>query len=262
MARPYSKLKLDRCDANGNIQPDGTYIYISFDWNLPGVDSITVGYKEVGSNDDFSLTNVQFTGESGSVEEYLGNGTINQNQSYLIHLRLSSETHPGFIGDFILPVAFYTMNVSADGKSVGFGQKAPPTTNPSGLVSFAGDVKGLFVKLWENPSPSSPFAPDYITTLQNSGLTDSMAFLLVILGADTSGVRENTVIIPLIPGSYTTFMSTGDFSVYRRITYVLEGVPTPTLYFEQGWRQNGTGTWAKDDTAQIPVAIYGIKGGS
>lgn len=262
MAFPYSNLKIGRCDANGNVQPDGTYIYISFDWAVDGANKITVGYREVGSSENYTITNVEFSGESGTVREILGNGTISPNKSYSVSLSIDSATSSGVSATYVVPVAFYTMNVSADGKSVGFGQKASPTTNSSGLVSFAGDVSGLFTKIWENPSQSSAFEPQYLEALGQYGLTDSMMFLLVILGADTTGTRKNTVIVPVIPGSYTTFMSTGDFSVYRRITYSFETGPGPTLYFEKGWRQNGTEAWAVDNTAQIPIAIYGIKGGS
>ena len=205
-------------------------------------------------------------------------GGFEQSNTYDIRIEVTDDAGSTAIYDYQLPSAECIVNLSASGKGIGIGKFAEEddlldvawstrvrkTLQVDGKASFGGEqiVNGMFtgyaqnhILLWENKNPTSEFPAG---TIEIPGMPNDVIQLQVTFGADNTGVRLNTHIIPCIEGMHITFESTGDFSVYRRLGF--ETSDFSIIKVDAAWKQTGTGSWAVNNTSQIPRRIVGVRG--
>ena len=124
-----TKFSVNRCDANGNITDEGTYLLFAFNWSCyETVTEILLSWASADGEVTGSQT-VTASGTSGTVSEIVGNGTITTEKTFTVNAVVTdsqSTTKTGSIGCVELPLeAVYD---EATGKyGVAFGKVAELT---------------------------------------------------------------------------------------------------------------------------------------
>jgi len=127
------------------------------------------------------------------------------------------------------------------------------STNVSGTVKDALNKAGKYTKLWENPNPSSAFAPQSVTLLSSD-----YDFLLIdyCMSSSVSAnyhmaqmcFKDNTGILDLAYGTGTTALN----------AYRLFSINGTSVYFDNCYWATSASSEI-DNNRNIPTAIYGIK---
>lgn len=144
-------VKVDRCNSSGELNDDGKYLTISFDWkidaeNSGGLKSITISYK-LSTNTTWTNYPITASGTSGSVtNKVYGLGLLNTEVPYDVKVTVTDNkgSEPG-VYTTILPATKYIIDFSPQG-GVGFGRPAPAEQIVSFNVPMVIDGIDMFFK--------------------------------------------------------------------------------------------------------------------
>lgn len=117
----------DRCDADGVIVDEGTYVKVIFDWALDtvysgGLESITISYK-LHTDETYTNIAVEATGMSGSVSQVIGNGLIDTEYEYDVRVTVTDDKGSSYSDQTIATLA-YIIDFLAGGSGVAIGKPA------------------------------------------------------------------------------------------------------------------------------------------
>lgn len=110
-------LKIDRCDANGNISDSGERAYISFDWKTSEANpTIEIAAGNLGKD------TISGSGTSGSVAKVLSM-TFSTDATYVVTVTVTDKVD-GFTATVTLNGSVFPIDVKARGKGISFGGPA------------------------------------------------------------------------------------------------------------------------------------------
>lgn len=129
-----SNLVAQRCTSAGVIDDSGTYAKVTFNWTK-GVEesgavnpsSIKVGYKLTTAS-SYTFTNASDL-TSGTVSIVIGSGNLSNDNTYDVEVIVSTSGHPDITGFTYISTSYFCIDVSPNGRSIGFGRSAPENKN-------------------------------------------------------------------------------------------------------------------------------------
>lgn len=116
-----NNLLVDRCDSNGSLNDDGSYVHLTFDWmSDEAVTSIEFRYKSE-SDTNWTISNISASGTEGSVDKIYSDIDPEKKYTYAITVQTadSENIRPG-----IIPSAFYISDQKTGGRGASFGRTA------------------------------------------------------------------------------------------------------------------------------------------
>lgn len=134
-----TNLAVNRCDANGNVRNDGTYLLYSFKWSCyENVTGISLNWASA-DNEVTGSQAITASGTSGTVSVIVGNGTITTEKTFTVNVVVTDSqttTATRSIGSIKIPFeAVYDPETGEYG--ISFGKQAELT----GVADFGYDAK-------------------------------------------------------------------------------------------------------------------------
>lgn len=122
-----TNLNVERCTENGTSSDEGTYIEVSFNWELDvtysgGMDYIRIGYKR-SSDAEYTTSDYTPTGMTGSFDEVVGGGTIDTEYVYDVQVIVKDQKGNTTINRTISSLA-YIIDFLSGGGGVAIGKPA------------------------------------------------------------------------------------------------------------------------------------------
>lgn len=141
-----TNISVDRCYSSGEIADDGTYLKVSFNYQLDsvysgGMDYIQLGYKLSSAASYANLSTYTPSAMSGSFSQIIGSGLIETEYAYDIQIIVKDQKGSSTIVRSVAPLS-YIIDFSPEG-GVAIGKPAPsdksfeidvPTTFDGGLA--------------------------------------------------------------------------------------------------------------------------------
>lgn len=129
-----------RCDSTGAVNEDGKYVKASFDWSTDKtVTSIKIEWK-TQSADTWTSAAVTASGTSGTVNQVVGSGTLDNETSYIFRACVDdsgADDSITYSSQITVGTAKYPIDVKKNGTGVSFGKAA----EIDGVADFAYKVK-------------------------------------------------------------------------------------------------------------------------
>lgn len=157
IAPTITNVAVDRCDSAGTISDEGTYLKVSFNYQLDatysgGIDYIQLGYKLSSVGSYTNLSTYTPTGMSGSLTQVIGGGLIDTEYAYDVQILVKDHKGSSTVTRSVGPLA-YIIDFSPEG-GVAIGQPAEnskrfdvhipeyhhSTTNLNGQTNVGGPV--------------------------------------------------------------------------------------------------------------------------
>ncbi len=161
-----SNLSATRCNSAGDLSDSGKYAKVSFNWSQAILETgsqnpsaIQVGFK-LTTDTDYTYVNVSDL-TSGTISVIIGNGTLSEDSTFDIIAVVKSTGHTDVTAETYLSSSYFCIDVSPDGKAIGFGRSAPE------------DKSGFFCGL-------APYID--VDTTATSGIDNSLTTVLTNLG--------------------------------------------------------------------------------
>lgn len=122
-----TNLNVERCTEDGTSSDEGTYIEVSFNWELDvtysgGMDYIRIGYKR-SSDSAYTTSDYTPTGMTGSFDEIVGGGTIDTEYVYDVQIIVKDQKGNTTINRTISSLA-YIIDFLSGGGGVAIGKPA------------------------------------------------------------------------------------------------------------------------------------------
>lgn len=122
-----TNLDVERCTEDGTSSDEGTYIEVSFNWELDatysgGMDYIRIGYKR-SSDAEYTTSDYTPTGMTGSFDEVVGGGTIDTEYVYDVQVIVKDQKGNTTINRTISSLA-YIIDFLSGGGGVAIGKPA------------------------------------------------------------------------------------------------------------------------------------------
>lgn len=122
-----TNLNVERCTEDGTSSDEGTYIEVSFNWELDatysgGMDYIRIGYKK-SSDSEYITSDYTPTGMTGSFDEIVGGGTIDTEYVYDVQVIVKDQKGNTTINRSISSLA-YIIDFLSGGGGVAIGKPA------------------------------------------------------------------------------------------------------------------------------------------
>jgi len=268
-----------RCDAEGNAADDSSFCSVSARLSfssLGGENSCSLTAALCPKYGDFGAENPLESGKSGVI------AGAEADRSYQLRISAVDALGNSVSALRFLPTRRWAMKFSQSASAVAFG-KAPefdkcleipadweirrgeeilPWSIPEGsigaellspeLTELLSD-RPIFRCIWENASPSSSFAPQTVSV-------------------DTSGYRWLAIVYRMVSSSYrggVRFLSTASMG---DISHTMPGSSAATIRVRRfgvasggfqvyaGYKITGSLSAAEDNTAIIPVTVFGVGG--
>lgn len=141
-----TNISVDRCYSSGEIADDGTYLKVSFNYQLDsvysgGMDYIQLGYKLSSAASYTNLSTYTPSAMSGSFSQIIGSGLVETEYAYDIQIIVKDQKGSSTIVRSVAPLS-YIIDFSPEG-GVAIGKPAPsdksfeidiPTTFDGGLA--------------------------------------------------------------------------------------------------------------------------------
>lgn len=113
-------VKSDRCDNTGNLDEEGTYGLVTFDWSThSSVDDITIQYRPQSSSTSWTTVNVSASGTYGSVRRVIG-GSFDIETAYEVRITVTDSNGDGYY-DTTVPAMSYIIDFLKGGTGVAIG---------------------------------------------------------------------------------------------------------------------------------------------
>ena len=125
-----TNVAVDRCDSSGTIADDGTYLKVSFNYQLDatysgGMDYIQLGYKLSSASAYTNLSTYTPTEMSGSFSQVIGGGLVETEYAYDVQIIVKDKKGSTTLTRSVGPLA-YIIDFSPAG-GVSLGKPAPET---------------------------------------------------------------------------------------------------------------------------------------
>jgi uncharacterized repeat protein (TIGR02543 family) len=122
-----TNLDVERCTEDGTSSDEGTYIEVSFNWELDaiysgGMDYIRIGYKR-SSDSEYTTSDYTPTGMTGFFDEIVGEGTIDTEYVYDVQVIVKDQKGNTTINRSISSLA-YIIDFLSGGGGVAIGKPA------------------------------------------------------------------------------------------------------------------------------------------
>lgn len=122
-----TNLNVERCTEDGTSSDEGTYIEVSFNWELDttysgGMDYIRIGYKR-SSDAEYTTSDYTPTGMTGFFDEVVGGGTIDTEYVYDVQVIVKDQKGNTTINRTISSLA-YIIDFLSGGGGVAIGKPA------------------------------------------------------------------------------------------------------------------------------------------
>lgn len=112
---------VNRCDADGTSNDNGTYARVIFNWATDkAVSGISVAWVSASQN---GSTNISASGTSGNVNQIVGDGTLSTDSTYTFTITVSDSDGTSSVQG-ILNGTLFAIDFLAGGKGVAFGKPA------------------------------------------------------------------------------------------------------------------------------------------
>lgn len=148
-----TNVSVDRCHSSGEIADDGTYLKVSFTYQLDavysgGMDYIQLGYKLSSAASYTNLSTYTPSTMSGSFSQIIGSGLVETEYAYDIQIIVKDQKGSSTIVRSVAPLS-YIIDFSPEG-GVAIGKPAPsdksfeidiPTTFDDGLAINVGGTQ-------------------------------------------------------------------------------------------------------------------------
>lgn len=144
-----TNVSVDRCDSSGEIADDGTYLKISFTYQLDpvysgGMDYIQLGYKLSSDGSYTNLSTYTPSEMSGSFNQIIGGGLVETEYAYDIRIIVKDQKGSSTIVRSVGPLN-YIIDFSPSG-GVAIGKPAPSNRSLEVAIPAAFD-NGLSINL-------------------------------------------------------------------------------------------------------------------
>lgn len=114
-----------RCNSNGIISEDGTYVIVKFNWATDfDVTDIQIEWKT--QNGTWSTMAISASGTSGTVTKIVGDGLLNNETSYIFRAYVKDRDIDGttYTPQILISTAKYPFDVKRYGAGIAFGKAA------------------------------------------------------------------------------------------------------------------------------------------
>lgn len=119
-----TNLSVDRCMSDGILSDDGTYALVNFNWACDHtLISIAIDYKSTTETEWISGSTITSTGTNGTIEQIIGNGTLNADHTYDIRVIVTDATD-STTKPTLLPGVNYVIDILKGGKGIAFNKPA------------------------------------------------------------------------------------------------------------------------------------------
>lgn len=270
-----TNLNVERCTEDGTSSDEGTYIEVSFNWELDvtysgGMDYIRIGYKR-SSDSAYTTSDYTPTGMTGFFDEIVGGGTIDTEYVYDVQVIVKDQKGNTTINRTISSLA-YIIDFLSGGGGVAIGKPAAnkgfevaTTAKFENTATFSSDETHAGSETHNGAATFSSSVTHDGTVTINDSVDISPNTQLSADGTPFLEVQE-TEPLPRITGdialannvSLQGGLSTGEYVDMLRMS---ENDETELSWTEGGlkgrvWKEIWVGTLNKGGTITVPEIPY------